>query len=739
MTDRREGAVIPDLKKLREKAGLSQRDLADRIGIDQSQVSRYEADPSLISGPLLFRWMDAVGLRVMIGEETTSTAPPVDVGTPYDVLYGRLDLLEDYAGISGRSAAELGGTLPDAAELKRLAVSLRRKPTIGLFGRFDAGKSRKANNLLGKEYLPTAFQPATKLVTLVRHIEDRPAWIPEEVWIMRAGFDIDRANEQDYCTENRLVAGNLETLREYGTYGGRHEAENAGAALVFVDAPVLRACSMVDLPGFRSEKDGADDDAKRAEGAFGLADVMIYVSNATGFLDGTDLSYLSYLIRALPVFEARDPNFPVLGNLFVVATHAHPGIDDAALSSLQRRAAERLYLHIKDTSLKERGRALGREIRQDELAARFFPFWAETEARRREVRKKLSEMLREHLPRVFRDEANRRVADFRTRANKVLGQQIRAYEGMLADMAAAKQQFDELSAAEPERKAKKNGKLARVQSSIAQAKASSAEEWSGVYSGVVNVEYLESIIKTRFSKLEDGKNEAKKYGASYVMEILQGRLGEIIEKHSTPLSSEIEGFIGSYSDETTARPHLDVPFDARGAFMGGIAGAGVVGALALWATSLGNLGAYILAAKAVSVLSAVGLSVSGGTAGAMAAISAIGGPVTLAIGVFVLAGLAGWALFGESWESRLAKRLEKELAAQDTKGKLDQSLAKYWDDTMASFMKAADAVERAYQSHLEHLRALVENPQRSKAEIEKATHTVRELLGFFANMPWRPV
>ncbi|ACG74555.1 transcriptional regulator, XRE family [Anaeromyxobacter sp. K] len=733
--------MIPDLKKLREQAKMTQKDLADRIGIDQSQVSRYEADPDGINGALLLKWLDAVGMRVVIGDDTGpgSISSGVEAGEPFAELRARLDLLADYCGISGRSASDLGGALPDSAELARLVQTLRRKPTIGMFGRFDAGKSRTANGLLGKEYLPTAFQPATKLVTLVRHLEDRPNGIREEVWIMGPKFELDKANDAEHCKANRVVAGNLETLREYGTYGGRYEAENASAALVFVDAPMLRTCSVVDLPGFRNERDGADTDAKRAEAAFGLADVIIYVSMATGFLDGADLSYLSYLIRALPAFEARDPKFPVLGNLFIVATHAHPGIRESDLADLQDKAAKRLFLHIKDTSLKERSEAVGKTITLEDVRSRIFPFWAETPSRRRDLRDKLTETLKDHLPRAFRDNANLRVSEFRTRANQQVGEQIRAYEAMLADLASAKRKFEELNAAEPERKKRVQKKHARVEAAITSAKSASGAEWNRAYAAVANAEYLERLIENRFSKLDDGKNEAKRYAASYVMEILQGRLGQITEKHSTPLASEIEGFLGTYTDDQGRLPHVDVPFDARGAFVGGVAGAGVVGALAAWAASFGNLGAYILAAKAVSALSALGISVSGGTAGAMAAISALGGPVTLAIGIFVLAGIAAWALFGESWESRLAKRLEKELEAQRTKERLDASLTKFWDDTFGGFRKAADAVERKYEDQLRHLRSLVETPQHSRAEVEKALSAARELLGFFGNMPWRVV
>ncbi|HYW18192.1 MAG TPA: hypothetical protein VE956_02585, partial [Nodularia sp. (in: cyanobacteria)] len=74
---------------------------------------------------------------------------------------------------------------------------------------------------------------------------------------------------------------------------------------------------------------------------------------------------------------------------------------------------------------------------------------------------------------------------------------------------------------------------------------------------------------------------------------------------------------------------VSIPFDTKGAFLGGIAGLGAYGALAAWAAGLGNLGSYILVAKLVSLLSALGISIGGGTAAVISFVAAIGGPIVL--------------------------------------------------------------------------------------------------------------
>ncbi|MFM6395585.1 MAG: DNA-binding protein, partial [Planktothrix sp.] len=102
---------------------------------------------------------------------------------------------------------------------------------------------------------------------------------------------------------------------------------------------------------------------------------------------------------------------------------------------------------------------------------------------------------------------------------------------------------------------------------------------------------------------------------------------------------------------------VSIPFDTKGAFLGGIAGLGAYGALAAWAASLGNLGGYILVAKLVSLLSALGISIGGGTAAVISFVATIGGPLTLGIALSVALASLIFGLFGEAWQSCFAKRL----------------------------------------------------------------------------------
>lgn len=63
-------AVVPEwtlgdrMKKAREHAGLSQGELAARIGISMSSVSRYEVDKTAPGRPVLLSWALCTGVSL---------------------------------------------------------------------------------------------------------------------------------------------------------------------------------------------------------------------------------------------------------------------------------------------------------------------------------------------------------------------------------------------------------------------------------------------------------------------------------------------------------------------------------------------------------------------------------------------------------------------------------------------------------------------------------------------------
>jgi hypothetical protein len=108
-----------------------------------------------------------------------------------------------------------------------------------------------------------------------------------------------------------------------------------------------------------------------------IADIVIYASPAKGHINGQDMLRLSNLLSLLPAPENECKNFPTLGNLFIVATHADPSISNEELQKIPSGAARRLYKQLNEGVLKNRRELINRDISQQDLQSRFFTFWSE--------------------------------------------------------------------------------------------------------------------------------------------------------------------------------------------------------------------------------------------------------------------------------------------------------------------------------------------------------------------------
>ena len=138
----------------------------------------------------------------------------------------------------------------------------------------------------------------------------------------------------------------------------------------------------------------------------------------------------------------------------------------------------------------------------------------------------------------------------------------------------------------------------------------------------------------------------------------------------------------------------------------------------------------------VSLLSALGISIGGGTAAAVAFIAAIGGPIVLGVGLAVALGGIISKLFGESWQKRLAKKIVERFQEQKISNKFLEGIDKYWQDTEKAFEEGAKAVEEKGQEYLQYQRELVSSKTQSKERIEEIIKILEELRDFFAGIPW---
>jgi transcriptional regulator with XRE-family HTH domain len=742
-----------DLIGYRQKAGLKQVDIANALNISTEEVDAYEKAPNTVPMGLLFQWLQILGV-----DPSTALTPPsaqlkgIDPGSPYTELYRRLNLLDQYIDSTPPIDKLDIPTPPNTPNhLRKQLKRYRKKPNLVLTGGFDAGKSHLANTMLGTKNLPVGYQPATRVITFVRHVEDRPQWCEDDVLIVNDDFWIkdekgklildfllldDEERFEKYC----IQSGSFDVLQKYGVHG-ENEDIAAHAAVVYINSPLLKACNLIDLPGFSDQPDEVSKDVEKANSAAQIADIVIYASPATRHIEAQDMSRLSNLLSLLPAPENECNNFPTLGNLFIVATHAHPSISNEQLQTIPVGAARRLYKQLNEGVLKNRRELINRDISQQDLQSRFFTFWSERPDRCQGLFNDFTKLVREFLPQTVMSRVEREINAIKEANIDKCAKGIEAYQNAFDDIDSRRKQLEALKENEENHKKETQEKRDNVLKLITILKKDTHTSFKEYANQLLTVDAVEQIIRTQY----DDKKEAKESIPGYLIEKIQHELGTIINSNSEKFKNEVDIFIVEY--ETHQKEYqnsnsYDFNFDFRESFIAGtFAGLGSFGALAFWAASLGNLGGYILVAQFVSFLSALGIGFgfSGGTAGIIAFVAAIGGPIVLGIALSSSIGLAVAKLVSsitESWQKRLAKQTVKYFQEQDIIDKFADGINEFWEDTTKSFNQGADAVEKDWQRYLDHLREITSPEIDSKERIEKIIKILEELQNFFKQIPW---
>ncbi len=733
--------MVLDLKGMREAAGLNQVELGERLGLSQAQISRYEADPGSILMELARRWcedcrtsLDAELVKAarQAAEEnaTKGTISGLDAGEPYVDLHRKLRLLEQYVA---EMEPEIDPSLPPISitpqDLVQSIRQWKRKPSVLIAGRFDSGKTRIANAFLGGNNLPSQYQPATSVVTYIRHIAERPAWQEDAVWVLKKDFNPSDWEDEEACKEHKVISGGFDTLRKFGTRKSAGEDLGAKYALVYMDSPLLNACTLIDVPGF-SEK-VKDDDTEPATAA--NADILIYTSPANEFMNGPDFLHLGLLLRSLPGVHARTGNgIEKYCNLFIVATHANPYISNEELEEILAKGSSELYTQLKDSALKNKGVSNVKELRD-----RFRTFWYETQYRRDALEDGLRHTLAKVMPAKIQKRVDESIKDIKSKAKDSFAAQIAAYEKTLGEYEAAGKAIIQLRNDGPELRKRVSAKKSEVREKVEALRAASIAFVRNQMAPTVSAEFIEGFIVDNFTH----KGEAQKGALTKLLADSQSKLEDFLKAQSQELNSVIEDFLREYNDlvwhfESAELGSFSIPFDTVEAFLSGLAGLGTLGALGFWASTVGNLGGYILVAKLASVLSAVGLGVS--SVGLVSFVAATGGPVVWGIGLAIMTAWGVWSLLGTFWQRKLAKKITKKLEENQFLKKCEEIVNTFWEQTWKAFEAGADAIEKKFDQYLLANEQLIDDAKGgSREKIEVTIKSLEELRDFFAGIPWR--
>lgn len=721
-----------DLLNLRKQAGLTQEQVADALNISQSQVSRYESAPDETPFKIIKEW------TALCGDTQASLGLSLAVNK-------RPALEEALASVFGWFNYAPTILSPDMPDLVQLAASIKtigRKPRIAVAGKFDAGKSTMLNYLLGGKRLPTSFQPTTSLLCHIRHISDKPVWQVEPAALFKEGYDLNDPENKENFDNHKLFVGDTSILQKYAQHADRISdlekpvvpVTGAAYAVIYLDSPILTALDFVDLPGYSND----EADNQKAEFVQNIADAFIYLSSFNGFMSGDDMVYLPTLIDKLNLLEVNEKKEP-LANLFIVCTHVHAISADNkprqnVVEEILTAAAKRIkpvVAGVLDTAT----RRYGLPVTHDMLRKRMFGFAVDNSVA--DIRSS------------FLSELTRYAGDMMPRATlgkliKVMdatkNQELTAIAGLtdqlkksLNDRATAEREVKEMREKKELTKKRFDTEYRRLSLLIDECLRKSKDSAKKHYEKIVDVSYVEKLIRESYG---DSKKDAQQYVPGILLDRLKRNVNTDVAEISLSFNKDLDEVLALLSEVTKPTDSV-LSFDAKSAFLSALTGLTATGALAGWAAIVAggsNLGGYILAAKIVGWLSSLGISI-GSASTVMAGISALGGPVTIAValGATIAAGL--YALFGASWETRLARKTVEDFKKNDVLSQYLSGLTTYWSDTKISLSQSMEATLDQYEKFIADRANILDL---NTSEIEKRIDVANKYLGFFLMSPTLP-
>lgn len=723
-----------NLKNFRENyLKLTQAELAELIGVRQDRISRLEQNLDTISLEELVVLSKKTGKSL---DEITNYKRdiPNKLGVKDSwnkVRYIKrtiINYIKDYSPKNNLNyKAKIEG-------LRKNIEAIARKPRIVFSGKSDSGKSTLINALLGKEKMPTNWTPTTSIIVYVKDILDRPAYMEEELWIFKKGkdeeWDDTRLYDEKYCREWKIAGGNAEMLSQYGVRKGEEYNKDIGSAVLFIDSPILKNCDILDIPGITA---GIDSDNIAASQAKLKADVLVYLSQASGFLQTEDANYLKEALEVLPPLEKIEgTGLSPMSNLFVIATHAHHINPRTDLKKICDSGCDRFTKTLPESFWKRYSNNSKKLFSEKDLRKRFFTYTTDIEDLREDFEKELKNTI-ENLPKLLENEVFNLTKEYAKSESFEMKREIENYEKLINKREDCSKLLKEIKKNEPKRKFSLEENNRNVKNRIFDLDTETKRKFKEDFNQMLTEENIIKIIDKRgYKNKKADLEELGSYISSEIQDIYRKNLEKTTEKFKDTMDEYLVETQKSLElTNSSSGINIDLDFDFKSAFIGGLASVATLGGLAFWASTLGNLGAYILVAKGVSVLSALGISIAGGTATATAFVASIGGPITLGIAAALLVGVAIWGIFSDSWKKKIAKKIIEEFKKHVTK--YDEAITQYWLDTENGFDIAKNKMEEEWEKYINNLEDELYNYDINK--LKETLKNAKEVKDFFTNIP----
>ncbi|MBM7456866.1 transcriptional regulator with XRE-family HTH domain [Oceanisphaera litoralis] len=695
------------LVQLRKLAGLSQEDVAvrsDAFGmrgvLDQRTISRIEKQPLKASAINIAAYLTAVGsepseyfifLDGLTNKLGRASMDVVNKKTRHAIS----SMIEkSVVNVIGAKEALLSHThsylndflLEDKLDNGIYALkNLDRKPVIGFFGHFDAGKSTLINTIIDEKLLPAKYQPATCVVNLLMHEDDRPNLINGQVALFSKGFMPHMIHDESMVKTYLIEQGDTSVLDRLGIHNYDEDlSSDAYVAVVFSTAEILERAWLLDTPGNLNDEDSGD--SEKALGGVELADGIVFLSKTTGFMSDVELYFGAQIIRQRPPLDKLKP----LEHILFVQSHCHSEIPYDEVLKVGDIAFKRCKKQFDDLvfeSWKNDGKLITCPG-QNELSNRTLPFWRENEKYRNELVDEVDRMV-DYLTSNHVEIVKDNIERINKSLNVMLGQVIHelenkkdSVENRVNDILAQEQEF------------RKESDILKKEFSelISSCRAREVHDLATLrnfYDSKTSVESLTKLIESSFDNQKTAQNEI----GNYIGQLLTTEIENTLKGSGKAFSFDLDSLLVRWQKSTpnickesdcissVGNLELDISgFDSRAAFIGGLSGISSLGAMSLYVSTIAsNLGAYILVGKAAGVLTSLGLASS--VTSVTSFVAAIGGPITIGIAIAAAIGYMFYRLAGGSWQKGLAKKVCEAFEKDSVWEKVENPVKDFWVST----------------------------------------------------------
>ncbi|NNN90589.1 hypothetical protein FKN13_24710, partial [Vibrio sp. 2-2(9)] len=616
---------------------------------------------------------------------------------------------------------------------------LNRKPVIGVFGHYDVGKTTILNTVLNSDILPECYQPATSVVNLILHEDDKPKTLKEcSVAVFKKGFLPHMVHDPELVNKFLIEKGDFSLLQKLGVHDyDEGTNEDAYIAMVFSTAEILKHVWLLDTPGHLNEEETGDTD--KALAGVELIDGLVFVSRFSGFFDSRDFAFFSQIVRQRPPVN---PDFP-LEHVTIISSHCHSAISLEQINQAKNSAFKRLKKPMNELVFEnwlEDGHIQSLPEPTD-LVDRTFPFWRENDDYRTNM---ISEIIKvvNHLTENHSDIVDNAI----DRLNKQL---ITLLTDAKGELSVKKQGVDSRVKALDEQETKFRSESTEIISrfeelisSCSLRKREDTEKVLNYYNANMSAEGLASLIRSHYDDKKDASNNI----GALVGQKLSSKVEQALKTSGANFNNELALLLERWQKAAPnmvnvgngdAAPIAGIDginvsaFDAKAAFIGGLTGLGSLGAMSLYVstTIASNLGAFILVAQVGGWLTSLGIT--GSVTTATSFVSAIGGPIVVGA---VIAGALGYAIYrlvGRDWQTSLGKKVRDQLNKNDVESKLKSPITKYWDNTAKAVRSGINGLIKDTDSYIEKLRKQanteydIESLDKCMSVIDKIKSTIK--------------